>query len=213
MTGRRSPARTLVNIWNAITAGTAPENPAALLCLAIADFAREARRRIATLDDALDATEDALLDQGSRSDLGGLGAKLGQARREVTTIKRALTPLARLLAEDDEELPPWASEQGHDAAQNAVTGALDDIAAIHDRAHSLQDELSARLAEETNRRLYIVSVVTTVVMPATLVTGFFGMNTGGMLWADHGLGTVFAFALCAAAMLGTLLVLRRKNLL
>ncbi len=101
----------------------------------------------------------------------------------------------------------------HDSAHSAVLGTLDDIAALHDRARALQDELTSRLAEETNRRLYIVSVVTTVVMPAALVTGFFGMNTGGMLWQDHRLGTVFAFGLCLFAMLGTLGVLRWKRLL
>jgi Mg2+ and Co2+ transporter CorA len=88
-----------------------------------------------------------------------------------------------------------------------------DIAALHDRARALHDELAARLTEETNRRLYIVSVVTTVVMPATLVTGFFGMNTGGMLWLEQGHGTAFAFCVCLVAIFGTLLLLRWKRLL
>ena len=53
-----------------------------------------------------------------------------------------------------------------------MPGALDDITALSDRARSLQDELTTRLTEETNRRLYIVSVVTALFMPATFVTGF-----------------------------------------
>ncbi len=213
ITCRRRPLRALAAICDGIGGGQLPESPVALLDGAIAAFAREARRRVAVLDDELDAAEDALLDRRPSADLGGLGAQLGQARREVTVIKRALAPLARLLAEDAEELPDWAMQASHDSARSAVLGTLDDIAALHDRARSLQDELASRQAEETNRRLYIVSVVTTVVMPAALVTGFFGMNTGGMLWQDHGLGTVFALGLCAAAMLGTLGVLRWKRLL
>jgi hypothetical protein len=89
------------------------------------------------------------------------------------------------------------------------------LAALNDRTRSLQDELTTRLAEEANRRLYIVSVVTTVLLPATFVTGFFGMNTGGMLWSGDEVpqGTVFATALCAAAVVVTLLWLRWKRML
>lgn len=213
ITSRRRPSRALADVWDQIRAGGSVGGPAALLYLAIADFAREARQRVAQLEDELDATEDALLDQRNSADLSGLGSQLGQARREVTIIKRALTPLARLLGEEAEELPAWAAHESQDAAHTVVLSALDDIAALHDRARALQDELTARLAEETNRRLYIVSVVTTVVMPATLVTGFFGMNTGGLLWLEAGHGTVYAFGVCLAAILGTLLLLRWKRLL
>jgi Mg2+ and Co2+ transporter CorA len=94
-------------------------------------------------------------------------------------------------------------------------GALDDNAAMHDRTRSLQDELTTRLAEEANRRLYLVSVVTTVLLPATFVTGFFGMNTGGMLWSGDEVphGTALAAVLCAAAALATLLWLYWKRML
>lgn len=213
VTGRRRPARALAGMWHTLKSGRAPGGPQALLYAAVAEFARDARRRVAALDDTLDATEQALLDQSATADLTGLGATLGQARREVTTIKRALTPLTRLLAADAEALPGWACDDGRDAAHAAVAGALDDIVALQDRAHSLYDELTDRRAEETNRRLYIVSIVTTVVLPASFVTGFFGMNTGGMLWTETGLGTVYGLGLCLAAMLVTLLVLRWKRLL
>jgi zinc transporter len=213
ITCRRHPVRVLTAVWDGIGAGHVPDGPVALLDAAIAEFAREARRRVATLDEELDLAEDALLDRHGAADLGGLGTRLGQARREVTTIKRALTPLARLLAADAEELPAWTMRASHETAHSAVVGTLDDIGALHDRARSLQDELAARQADETNRRLYIVSIVTTVVMPAALLTGFFGMNTGGLPWQSHGLGTVYATTLCVLAMLGTFIVLRWKRLL
>jgi Mg2+ and Co2+ transporter CorA len=48
-----------------------------------------------------------------------------------------------------------------------------------------------------------------------LVTGYFGMNTGGLLWggdeAPH--GTLFATLLCAVAAGATLLWLRWKRML
>jgi Mg2+ and Co2+ transporter CorA len=52
-------------------------------------------------------------------------------------------------------------------------------------------------------------------LPATFVTGFFGMNTGGLLWGgdEYSHGTIYATLLCGAAVLSTLLALRWKRLL
>ena len=98
---------------------------------------------------------------------------------------------------------------------DSIHGVLDDITALTERVRSLQDELTSRLADETNRRLYLVSIVTALVMPATFVTGFFGMNTGGLLWSgdDAHMGTAFAGIACLAAVAIMLVLLRWKRLL
>lgn len=216
VTGRRSATRTLVHIWEQVQRGAHPASPAALVHLCIASFAREVRGHLAGLAADLDPIEDVLIDPRNTPRLADLAAQLGSARREATQLKRVLTPLARALEEDEtEDLPTWALPADHDPGLRLLRGALDDIAALYDRARSLQDELTARLAEETNRRLYVVSVVTTVLLPATFVTGFFGMNTGGLLWAGEEIrhGTLYAGVLCALAVACTLGLLRWRRLL
>jgi Mg2+ and Co2+ transporter CorA len=198
-----------------VRGGLNPAGPATLIDLCIAEFAREVRARLATLADHLDPVEDMLIERQDATRLTDLGGRLGTVRREATRLKRALTPLARALDEDAEDLPEWARFTEDGTGQRALHGALDDMAALYDRARSLQDELTTRLAEETNRRLYIVSVVTTLFIPATFISGFFGMNTGGLFWsgdeAPH--GTLFAALLCGGAIATTLLLLRAKRLL
>ena len=215
VTGRRRPTRTLVKMWESIQAGNCPEGPAHLVDRCIAEFAREVRARLATLASSLDPVEDMLIEQRGASQLNHLGGRLGTVRREATRLKRALIPIARAIDEDEDNLPVWTGFSQHDAEHRLLHSALDDIGALQDRIHSLQDELTTRLAEETNRRLYLVSVVTTVLLPATFVTGFFGMNTGGLLWGgdEHSHGTIYATLLCGAAVLSTLLALRWKRLL
>lgn len=90
---------------------------------------------------------------------------------------------------------------------------LDDLGAVQDRSHALQDELNARQNEETNRRLYILSVVTVVLAPTTLITGFFGMNTGGLPWTQLPYGTAVATGLLAGAIGLVLHLLRRGGML
>ncbi len=57
-----------------------------------------------------------------------------------------------------------------------LDGLDHEIAAIQDRARLLQDEIAARLAAETNRYLFVLSLATVILLPPTLVAGVFGMN-------------------------------------
>jgi zinc transporter len=216
VTVRRRPNRTLFQVWQSLVDGAAAaDGPAVLIDLAIADFARETRRQIGRLSDSLDALEEALLERKDNASVVELSPALGVARREATCIRRALAPLSRLLDEDADELPAWACTASRDVAHRQVHGTLDDITALQDRARSLQDELTTCLAEETNRRLYIVSVVTTLLLPATFVTGYFGMNTGGLpLGGDAAPnGTFYASLICLATVAATLGLLRWRRLL
>ena len=71
-----------------------------------------------------------------------------------------------------------------------------------ERSRLLQEELSARVAEQSNRQLYTLSVLTALFLPPTLITGFFGINTKGLPFADseHGSLIVFLLALGSAVL-------------
>ena len=57
---------------------------------------------------------------------------------------------------------------------------VDELQAIEQREAGLEAEVAARLSEETNRNLFILSVVTVIFLPMTLITGIFGMNVAGL---------------------------------
>ena len=40
--------------------------------------------------------------------------------------------------------------------------------------------MSSRVAENTGRNLYVLSILTAVLLPMTLVAGVFGMNVAGL---------------------------------
>jgi Mg2+ and Co2+ transporter CorA len=88
-----------------------------------------------------------------------------------------------------------------------------DLADVGPGVAWLQDEMAARLATATNRNLFVLTVVTTVLLPPAFVTGFFGMNTNGLPFGDSDYGTAYAAALCAlAAVLVYLLIRRYRSL-
>lgn len=214
ITTRRHPVPALGAVYREIHRGKVPDNPAGLVDMALLEFADTARRTMSRLDDQLDRAEDVLLLRDHDTDLGRMSGMLGQVRRRSTELRRVIAPINRIFNDEELELlPEWAEDDLRDRSERQVHSALDDLLALQDRARSLQDELTSSQAEETNRRLYLVSVGTTLMLPATFITGFFGMNTGGMFLAEHPWGTMVAGGLCFFIMLGTWVGLKLARLL
>jgi zinc transporter len=78
-----------------------------------------------------------------------------------------------------------------------------------DRARLLQEEVAAQLATATNRNLFALTVVTTLLLPPAFVTGLFGMNTKGLPFADSDYGTIYATIICVLAAGVAYLLIRR----
>ncbi|PYJ50209.1 MAG: hypothetical protein DME83_10125, partial [Verrucomicrobia bacterium] len=60
--------------------------------------------------------------------------------------------------------------------------------ALVERVKQLQEELAALVNEQTNRTLFVLTVVTVLALPINLVAGLFGMNVGGIPLAQHPYG-------------------------
>ena len=212
ITTRRNPIPVLGAAYRSLRPDHIPPTPAGIVDRALREFTGTVRRQLGQLDDDLDRAEDVLLLIEHRSDLGHLGGIVGKVRRRATELRRVVTPIDRVLKDEDLDLPEWAEDELRDRAERQVHAALDDLIALQDRARSLQDELGSNQAEETNRRLYIVSVGTTLMLPATFVTGFFGMNTGGMFLAQGAWGTIEAGFVCFVFMAVTFLFMKLARL-
>ena len=52
--------------------------------------------------------------------------------------------------------------------------------ALRDRGAVIQDELRNRISEDMNRTMYVLTVVASVLLPLSFVTGLLGINVDGM---------------------------------
>lgn len=86
-------------------------------------------------------------------------------------------------------------------------------ASLYERAQLLQDEIAARMAEITNKRLFTLSVLTALLLPSTLVTGFFGMTTKDLPLQTADGGTWAALIIVVVAHAATYLWLKRRGAL
>ncbi len=154
------------------------------------------------LADEVDAIEDHILEERVRGDR----RRLGPIRRDAVRLHRQLLGLRAVfhrLEEDGttEQLPDLAVTTAARIAQRL--DALDrDMNLIAERSRLLQEELSARLAEQSNRQLYTLSILTALFLPPTLITGVFGINTKGLPFAEneHGSWIVIGLALLSAVL-------------
>ena len=56
----------------------------------------------------------------------------------------------------------------------------------------LYEFYKAKQDEKMNKIMFILTIISGVFLPLTLITGFFGMNTGGLPWTNDEYGTIKA---------------------
>lgn len=135
-----------------------------------------------TITRACDTLND-IEDQALAGRMRGQHAQLGVIRRLVVRLHHHFAPEYRMLQRLGRRPPDWFSESDHIALQDLVEAfrdLIDDLTETQERAKLLQEELAARVAEETNSNLYIVSLFTALLLPPSLIAGIFGMNVAGL---------------------------------
>ena len=92
-------------------------------------------------------------------------------RVDLADIRRQLIVSRRYLAPQRDLFSRLANEK---------VGWLEDLDSSIARTSLLADEMNARLTEAMTRRTYIMSIMAMVFLPATFLTGLFGVNLGGI---------------------------------
>jgi zinc transporter len=87
--------------------------------------------------------------------------------------------------------PAWLGEEDQQELRQAAeefSTAVADSAALGERVKILQEELAALIGERSNRTLFVLTVVTVLALPFNVIGGLFGMNVGGIPFADSPAG-------------------------
>lgn len=157
------------------------------------------------LTDELEIIEDHVLDERHR----GERKRLMLVRREMAQLHRHMRSLRRALQTAERIVPQFPSQL---VGINMRLVYLDqDFEIMEARARFFHDEIDAKLASETNRQLYVLSVLTATFLPPTLVAGLFGMNLKGMPWADSQSGFWLAIVIAIFSSASVWLFLRNLN--
>jgi zinc transporter len=197
ISGRRDPLNAVEATRRRLQAGHRLPTVAALLELII-DHVVEA---VDGYEDELAVEIDAIEEQMLTASLTDERQRLSRIRRTTVRLHRQLAGLRTLLHRIEKEMGSSFSAQMQIATtrlSQRLDGLDHDIVAMRDRAYLLQEEVTLKIGEETNRHLQVLAVVTVLLMPATVITGIFGMNVKGLPFTDNESG----FLLSAGLLVG-----------
>jgi len=125
---------------------------------------------------------------------------LASVRRRNVALRRYLAPqrdaLTRLVTERSPLIDDQVRIQLHELTDR-TTRYIEDLDEARDRATVTQEELLNRLAEQTNRRMYLLTMVAAIFMPLSFVTGLLGINVGGIPGANDSWGFLVVVGLLA----------------
>jgi zinc transporter len=181
------PWRSIDQLRAAVQAGQVFRSPIEILARllrdqanVLVDIVRKSKRRLAPMEEQLLAKRISV----SRSELGSL-------RRMLVRLQRLLAPepaaFFRLLSRPPDRISQDELQNLQQAAEK-FSSAIGDTAALVERVKQLQEELAALVSEQTNRTLFLLTMVTVLALPINLVAGLFGMNVGGIPLNQHRYG-------------------------
>lgn len=132
-----------------------------------------------TLIEDADELEDAVLTTESSE----LLPKLAVLRRVAIKLRRHIAPqreaLNHFALEDDPWMGPKDRNRLRDAADR-VARFSEELDSVRERAAVIRDQMVDARAEQMNKSMLVLAVVTVVFAPMTLISGMFGMNVGGI---------------------------------
>ncbi|HEX7802385.1 MAG TPA: transporter [Pseudoxanthomonas sp.] len=208
VSARRQALRSVEQVRQQVRSGVRFDSPAEALEAIVERFAASVAHATLELGGELDHIEDRVL----ADHIGEERRDLALLRRQAVHMHRPLTALRRVLRQFEQRYAATSTHALLPAATRLSQrfDELDsDVATLHERARLLQDEVAAKLAEQTNRHLFVLSVVTALLLPPTLVVGVFGMNMENLplLQSAHGFG--IAMGLCVVSSVFVYVLLRR----
>jgi zinc transporter len=188
---------------DAIESGNGPGTPGGFVALLVERLADRIGKVVNDIEEAIDLAEE----EADSGDVAETRAKISAIRRQTASIRRYLAPqrdaLDRLYRQPG---TLFSDTEAHELREESdrITRYLEDLDLARERAIVLQEELLARMAQEQNSRMYLLSVVAAVFLPLTFVTGLLGMNVAGLPGTQD--PSAFAIALVIMAALGGALV-------
>jgi magnesium transporter len=163
---------------------------------------------LGAMDDHIDELEDQILVRPTEQQLG----TLFDLKRQLISLRKVVTPQRDMFASlltDPESLPGMTND-----AERYFRDLYDHLIRISDLVDSYRDLLSGALdthlstvSNRLNGVMKQLTIIATVFLPATFLTGFFGQNFGWMVNHLSSLGAFLGLGLALQVALAVVLLM------
>lgn len=172
------------DLRTALEKGHGPKTPGEFLV----DLTERLVERMADVIDHIDDDVDSLQDQVLTMESHQLRPIIAGCRRQAIGLRRYLGPQREALSKLYNERVDWLGdiERMHlRETSDRMMRYIEDLDSSRERASVAQEELMSRLSENMEKRMYVLSIVSTVFLPLSFLTGLLGINVGGIPGAEN----------------------------
>jgi magnesium transporter len=162
------------------------------------------------IEDEVDAVEDSVF----RDPDDSVMRRVFNLKRDIAHLKRIVTPMREML---DRFSRARFSQIGNDVRMY-FRDVFDHIQRINELADSHRDTLNSVLEvyfstvqSKTNETIKVLTIISTILLPLTFLTGLYGMNFQGMPELQWRYGYLFFWGLTAAVVVGMLWFFKRRK--
>lgn len=158
----------------------------------------------------LDDLAAAIIADKSAGPDDGMG-ELSNGLRKLRIHYEQLLDLAQELEQNDNHFFKQDNLRYFRLFANQIEQLRDMTVAVNDHIQQVRDIYTAHLDIKQNRIMTILTIVTTIFMPLTLIVGWYGMNFKYMPELDSRWGYPAVICLCLSILVGSLLILKKKK--
>lgn len=179
LTIHAGPSVALAEVRNQLRKGSGPTTPLHFLASLVVASKRRLEPVIANLTEETDELEDEVLASNAEPPLDALDA----LRRQVLRVHRHLAAVHNMLrltiADPTVPVSPEEREALNDAAELAGR-YLDSLVDCRERSLLLHDKIEGQISQNMAQATYNLTIIATVFLPLTFITGLLGMNVSGI---------------------------------
>ena len=189
-----------------------PASPAQVFCRLLEGLADGDGALLREAESSLEALEEDVLGEH----LEGMGERMMPLRKQIGRLLLQygrLSDLGERLAQAGDAYFTKAEALAFQGFGNRAARLEDQAEHLREYAAQIWETYQAAIDIRQNRVMQLLTVVTTIFMPLTLITGWDGMNFPGMLAIHWKYGYGAICLLCAAMALLLLWVCKKKRFL
>lgn len=159
---------------------------------------------------ALEDLEEQLMEDSSRDAL----MQLYHLKREMVSMRRAVWPLREVIGQLDRgesNLTNKTTKVYFRDLYDHIIQVIDTVETYRDLLSGMVDLYQSTVSNRMNSIMKVLTIISTVFIPITFLTGVYGMNFGYMPLLNHPEGFWIIAGFIVVAVLGMLLYFRKQK--
>ncbi len=179
LTLRRRRLQTPRDIRTSLIYDNGPKTAGELVSGLIEALVSKMNRVILDLNNRIDDLED----DAETDKIEDALDQISGIRRNCLALKRYMSPQHEALMAISRDAPDWMDEDDRRNVRETIARLqryLDDLDVSKESALVIQDDLNSRANSQSNKTMYMLSIVAAIFLPLSFITGLLGINVGGM---------------------------------